>query len=784
MFGPFAVHTADGTEVTPSARKERALLAYCLLSDHDSLERDHLAGLLWGDRAEEQARSSLRQAIYDLRQFASPEAGLLSADRSHLFVNSANAVTDLQQLEAACGDGDPIAALQLIGARLHDLLADLDGIDEAFDDWLAVERNRRRDERRQRLLDLARRCLGDGEPDHARELALHLLAADGLDEAAARLAMEASHRSGDRDMLRRVFARHEQALRSELGVAPPEDLAALYRRLSHTNFGAAGHQLGPHRASKRQDESGQEDLPRPTPTNRRRMWAGLTVAVLGLLAATGIALWPARSPSLRVEVTTLQPAGGAEANVFARTLQDNITDALAQSGVETVTRAPRGLLSSVRKPDVVLKGSVVEMAGQLEVHLFLEDVDSGLTLWSDQFDRRTASSDLLADQAAAAAGEAVYTILEADEQKGFSLDPEVLALFIRGEQFVKSPQLLHEGTPRDIFEQVVARAPDFAGGHGILAMALVNEARIGEPAQRPVWLRRAAREADAAIGIDPYAAGAGYDAHFLIGRVSQPRDIVHAEHWLSEGLRNAPEFPFLSMRECRMLTETGRGMDARPYCQRALALRPMAGPIGYTYALALSISGAQKSAEDAIERAARYNPDHIMTRRVRLEMAAFGGHPARALALLDNPDTQPLNLDETSVAAMRGYLHARQTGRHVESAAAAVRQATVTDGLDVYYAVEALAALGDLDGAYAVMRLPKLEGLLFSMGTSFLFEPWTAPMRADPRFWPMMADLGIAQSWAAHDKWPDFCGKEIALAVCKAETARALSAPPDRSNGA
>lgn len=780
MFGPFAVHTVDGINVTPSARKERALLAYCLLCDHYSLERDHLAGLLWGDRAEEQARSSLRQAIYDLRQFASPGANLLSADRNHLFVNPSNAVTDIQQLDIACAEGDSVAALQLVGARPQDLLTDLDGIDEAFDDWLAVERSRRRDERRQRLLELARGSLSDGDVDVARELALALLAADGLDEAAARLAMEASHRRGDRDMLRRVFARHEEALSRELGVPPPEDLAALYRRLSGMHVGDNAHQLGldgPSQPTLASPPEAQTGHPRPMDRKRRGVWASAVAVAILLMAATSVWLRPVPpSPSLRIEVMPLQSAGGDDAPVFARTLQDNVTDVLAQSGVETVAGAPR------RKSDLLLRGSVVETQGRrLEVHLFLEDVDSGLTLWSDQFERRTTSSDLLADQAAAAAAETIYTIIEAREQKGLSLDPEILALFIRGEQFVKSPQLLHEGTPRDIFEQVVARAPNFAGGHAILAMALVNEARIGEPAQRPAWLARAAREADAAIRIDPYAAGAGYDAHFLIGRVGQPRDIVHAEPWLSEGLRRAPEFPFLSMRECRMLTETGRGMDARPYCQRALALRPMAGPIGYTYGLALSISGAQKSAEDAVARAFRYNPDHAMTRRSQLEMAAFGGHPERAMQLLDNPDTQPLNLDETSAAALRGYLRARLTGRNAESAAAAVRQATVTDGLDVYYAVEALTALRDLDGAYAVMRLPKLESLLFSMGTSFLFEPWTAPLRADPRFWPMMADLGIAQFWAAHDKWPDFCGREMALKVCKTQTARVLSA---REHGA
>jgi hypothetical protein len=56
-------------------------------------------------------------------------------------------------------------------------------------------------------------------------------------------------------------------------------------------------------------------------------------------------------------------------------------------------------------------------------------------------------------------------------------------------------------------------------------------------------------------------------------------------------------------------------------------------------------------------------------------------------------------------------------------------------------------------------------------------------MRADPRFWPAVAGLGIAQHWVARGKWPDLCGREIALATCKAETQRALAALKPRVDG-
>jgi DNA-binding winged helix-turn-helix (wHTH) protein/tetratricopeptide (TPR) repeat protein len=515
-------------------------------------------------------------------------------------------------------------------------------------------------------------------------------------------------------------------------------------------------------------------------TSRRRgfgtVLAGLIVVVLAPLAVIGFRIWHAPSAPLRIQVMALRPIGAGAATTFARTLQDDISAVLNQSGVQTAD-PPGGSVEPARRADLVLKGSVVATGPLLEVRIFLEDVRSGLTLWSGHFKEEASSADLLADQVAVAATETVYTVLEPNQQKGLRLDPEILALFIRGSDLVRSPQFLHEGEPREIFERIVARAPDFAGGHAVLAVTLVNEARHGTPSARPPLLARARREANIAIGIDPYAAGAAYDALYLAERTREPRAVVRAERWLLEGLRRAPDFPYLSMRECRLLTEVGRAADAIPYCQRALALRPLAGPIGYSYARALNLAGRHELAEQAIERATRYNPNHASTRMVRFEIAAFVGSPERAAVLLHDLAMRPPGLGENAVAALDAYLVARRTGQRtdIERAAMALRVATLSGGLDINIAVKALATLGRVDDAYDMLLLPELDSILFTTGASFLLEPATAPLRTDVRFWPMTGELGLAQYWSAHDKWPDFCGREVALVICKAETTRVLT---------
>jgi DNA-binding SARP family transcriptional activator len=50
------------------SKKNRALLAYLALSPNRSATRERIAGLLWGEHGEEQARNSLRQSLAVLRK--------------------------------------------------------------------------------------------------------------------------------------------------------------------------------------------------------------------------------------------------------------------------------------------------------------------------------------------------------------------------------------------------------------------------------------------------------------------------------------------------------------------------------------------------------------------------------------------------------------------------------------------------------------------------------------------------------------------------------------------
>jgi len=502
------------------------------------------------------------------------------------------------------------------------------------------------------------------------------------------------------------------------------------------------------------------------------------LAIFALAAAIGLQRWWTKDAPLRVQVDTLQVIAGKDAQTLAPTFQGTIVDVLNQSGIPTIAGERPALLGWFSRPAVVLRGSVAQAGRQLTVHLTLEDVPSGLTLWSERFEQEVESAAPLADAVAGAATETIDKVLELRMQKGLHPDPEIVALHIRGAALVSNPQFLREGGPREIYEQIVARAPDSAGGRALLALALVNEAQRATPADRPAFFARSGKIAREAIRIDPYAAGAAYDALVQAMRAQRPHDIVAAEDLLLEGLRDAPDYAFLSMRECRLLTDVGRPREAMRHCERALALRPFAGPIGHSHANALIVTGNVRLAEQALRRAARYNPDHMATRWRLFLLEAFEGSPALAWDLLHDPATQPLNMSQQLLETLEKYLVSRRSGHRADrdAAAEAMQSAVTHEQMPLDAAIMALTSLGHLDDAFATLRSPDMADRLYSGGSAFLFRPATAPLRADPRFWDIAARLGLARYWTVRGKWPDMCSREIPLAICKAETAKVLSA--------
>lgn len=200
-------------------RKTGLLLAALALAGPRGLRRDALSTLLWPDRAEPQARDSLRQALAALRQALSGSGLSIDGDHEQLLLAGPDEAVD-------CWLFDTLPAAQAADLYRGDLLAG-----EPLDDETESFVQPHRQAFRRKALALAER-LSQAPPDAGAEaactaLAQRLLATDPAAEEAHRALIRLALRHGHVNEARRQFALCQAALRQALDAEPEPETAAL-----------------------------------------------------------------------------------------------------------------------------------------------------------------------------------------------------------------------------------------------------------------------------------------------------------------------------------------------------------------------------------------------------------------------------------------------------------------------------------------------------------------------------------------------------------------------------
>lgn len=143
LLGGFEARLDTGQKITLSTRKAEALLAYLACAPDKARSRDQLAGLLWSDRAEAQAKNSLRQALTSLRHGLQENGTtVVMTNGESIALESSAVAVDVLEFEklAANGSNGNLARAE----RLYQgpLLDGLSVRDPSFNEWLIQERAR------------------------------------------------------------------------------------------------------------------------------------------------------------------------------------------------------------------------------------------------------------------------------------------------------------------------------------------------------------------------------------------------------------------------------------------------------------------------------------------------------------------------------------------------------------------------------------------------------------------------------------------------------------------
>ena len=380
LLGGFALTGADGDTLALPTRKDRLLAAYLALAAGRAQDRGRLAGMLWADRGETQARDSLRQSIAALKQvFRQVGIDPLQADRESIALKP-----DLVDVDAlrfvALVETTPASA---VGAYAGALLEGMEGLAPEFDTWLIPER-----ERLDALAAGALRQVAESMPSpEARNagiaLARRMLARDPTREPVMRALMQLLAAGGARSEALKVYAAGREDLKRDLGVAPDVETERLYRTLLLAD---------------------QQTVPKePAPVAQQTTEAAKPVTMHGP-ERPAIAVLPFRNLSDEPNLDGLSDVLCEELITGLGRYRELLV--IDRDSAAVVASASADIVEIGRKlaVDLLIQGSLQRHADQLRITVRLLNAATRIQLWGDVF-------ELSADQVLSLPDDAIRRIV-------------------------------------------------------------------------------------------------------------------------------------------------------------------------------------------------------------------------------------------------------------------------------------------------------------------------------------------------------------------------------------
>jgi DNA-binding winged helix-turn-helix (wHTH) protein/TolB-like protein len=470
---------------------------------------------------------------------------------------------------------------------------------------------------------------------------------------------------------------------------------------------------------------------------------GLALFVL-LAGLIGWRLWPDAKAAQngRVEVMRLEALSADP--VLQRISFDmgaTLIETLSKAGVQTEQSA-KSKDGGAGDAELRVAGAVGREDQDYVINAQIIDRASGVVLWSDRF--ASPEPARLSKNLAAQIAFNLHCAL--DDRRGVrqSLSTEVTGLYLNACASIgaQEPQRMLAATRR-----LTKAAPRFGNAHamhGIAAAFAARETRAS-PEVKAALRAESAAAASRALALDPRSAKA-YVARELN---RPPRDWLAREADLKRALELEPDLPPPRVRYVWMLADVGRLREALEINRRTTeSADPRAPSAAAATIELLGALGDLRSAEAELAKAETAFPGEWTD--VRWDLAAWWRRPAAAAAAdmrrlpsIEDPSTVRCFTIVLAEIEQRRASHARGLPDACARA-------------PVLHRVRLLAREGDVDGAYAALA----DGSALTPGNLMvLFFPEMASFRADSRFLPLTARLGLLDYWRKSGHWPDFCGE-------------------------
>jgi DNA-binding winged helix-turn-helix (wHTH) protein len=336
---------------------------------------------------------------------------------------------------------------------------------------------------------------------------------------------------------------------------------------------------------------------------------------------------------------------------------------------------------------------------------------------------------------------------------------------------------LRAGTPvKDreaiaLIERAVAMAPDDAAAWGLLALVRARTDQHAAPDAVVSATALIDEAAGRALALDP----ANADARAALAlAIPYYGDWLAAEKRFDAVLADHPDHAVTHDSRLFLLGAVGRPRESGLARVVVAPSAPFDANMQYGLIYGLWFLGRIEEADRVASRAMEMWPGHYGVWFARLWLLAGTERIDRALVQIDDAAARP-KLPPPIIQTLRTALAAAHTkqpaaiGVAVDQVMAGVANsvAAVVNGMMLLNHLGATDRAFDLARAYYLEQGPILAAVSWRPGqpairdqrrrkTNMLFTPTAAAMRGDPRFMPLMQQMGLADYWDKRGVRPDF----------------------------